>query len=263
MRLVHWAAAAALGLASGLPPAGGAAAAAANEILFWRKAAESNLAADYRDYVRRFPAGDFVPFARARLGERDGAPAPITALPLSGAAEDPAAVEAMKLGTAERQAAQDGLRSRGFEPGPSTGVFDQQTRDALRAWQIRAGERATGYLTDRQYDELTTAPLSGALPASGPMTERLDLAETDSARAAREAALGYGEAELAEIEARLSRAGFDAGPEDGVIDAPARAAIRAYRQSRGFSPHEWIDRPMVDQLFRDTAGWPGPKLATR
>lgn len=231
-------------------------AASENERLIWRKAEAANLASGYEDYLRRFPGGDFVPFARARLSAWSGGP--VTAAPL--VVEDPAAAEAaLDLGPAERMAAQEGLAARGFYAGPIDGLFGPPFRDALRAWQIRAGERATGHLTGRQYDELTTAPLSGALDARGAMTQRLDLAEDDAARAAREAALGYEAPELAEIEARLARLGFDPGPADGAIDAAARAAVRAYRQVRGFTPHGFLDRPMVDRLFRDGAGWPGPR----
>lgn len=250
--------AAALGAAGAAP-----ALADPQETAAWRMAVREGGVADYRDFLSRYPSGDFAAFARNRITATEGGPlaGPVsTPLPKPGDTTPAQTEAAIALGEAERMAVRDGLAARAYVAGEARGDFGETTRAAISHWQTSRGDAPTGYLTAAQYDELTSAPYSGAIPEGAPMTERLEPADP-AARRMREEALGYGPAELAEIEARLARAGFAPGAEDGVLDEAARDAIRAFRQSRGFAAHGWLDRPMIDTLMRETAAWRGPVAA--
>lgn len=244
-------------------------AADAQEYASWRLASRLNGVEDYREFLARHPSGDFAAFARNRIAAAEGPrpAAPLVASPLAPPAE-PGMEAAMPppsrldLSAGQRMEARDALRARGFDPGSGEGAFDDAARAAIRAWQAASGFPPTGALTEAEYDELTAAPLSGSLPAGAPMTARLDPG-AEGARAAAEAGLFYGPEELAEIEMRLARAGFDPGAAEGTLDMAAREAIRAFRISRGLAPHGFLDRPMVDLLMRATASWPGPVAAKR
>lgn len=244
------------------------AAADAKELAAWRLAARLNGVEDYRAFLAKHPSGNFAAFAHNRIAAAEGPrpAAPLVAAPLAPPAEpglDPAEAEPpFDLSAGQRMAARDGLRARGFDPGPGEGAFDEAARAAIRAWQAASGFPPTGELTGAEYDELTAAPLSGALPADAPMTARLDPG-TEGGRAAAEAALFYGPEELAEIEMRLARAGFVPGEADGTLDEAAREAIRGFRLSRGLAAHGFLDRPTVDLLMRATASWAGPVAAKR
>ncbi|QIE54325.1 peptidoglycan-binding protein [Pikeienuella piscinae] len=240
--------AAAAALLFGVLQATGAMAASSGEMLFWRKAQESGAVSDYREYLRRFPAGDFAALARDRI---EGG---VDTLERQASPSTPEDEEALDLDPAMRAAVQDGLTQRGFTIGASTGEFDTATRNAIRGWQAQNDLPSTGFISAEQYDEITTAPLSGSIPIDEPMTARIDSSTSEAERAAREARLDYGVAELREIEGRLARAGFDPGPIDGVIDPTTRGAIAAYRQARGFAVNGYLDRPVIDALVRETKG---------
>ncbi len=258
-RLLAGACAAAL-LATSIGAAPAAAASRA-ELTFWRSAERGGTVADYEAYLERYPAGDFAALAKNRISDQtvsEAAPPP-PAVPVN-----PALVEgALHLGTAERMAVQENLTRRGFDTRGVDGVFGPATRGAIREWQLEFGAAPTGYLTAEDYDEITAAPYSGATPQTEPVTAR---AEDDGPRVERRAAeaeLGYGPKELAEIEARLAFAGFDPGHPDGVVDRETRRAIHDYRESRGFTPHRFLDRPMVDRLVADTAAWRGGSASSQ
>ncbi len=248
-------------------PANGALA-DAQELAAWRLAVRLNGVEDYRAFLAKHPSGNFAAFAHNRIAAAEGPrpAAPLVSAPLAPPSDpgaDPAAAAPrFDLSPGQRMAARDGLRARGFEPGPGEGEFDDAARAAISSWQAASGFPPTGALTEAEYDELTAAPLSGALPAGAPMTARLDPG-TEGGRAAAEAALFYGPEELAEIEMRLARAGFAPGEADGTLDEAAREAIRAFRFSRGLVAHGFFDRPAVDLLMRATASWPGPVAARK
>ncbi len=95
----------------------------------------------------------------------DPAPASAPAVepaPVSGAEQ---AERALGLGPAERRRVQMGLRADGFYNGSIDGLFGPGTRRAIRAWQRRAGEAETGFLTAGQ-----VRVLSERASAAGPAT---------------------------------------------------------------------------------------------
>ena len=127
---------------------------------------------------------------------------------------------------------QRSLNALGYDAGPSDGLMGSRTRAAIRSWQRRQGEPATGRLTTRQAESLFDAAGVPArdtrprLPANLPPVVR--------ARAEAQAAYCRGDA-----GALLSRRGVlstadinDDGVTDYVLDWSA-AGCRALCDARG------------------------------
>jgi peptidoglycan hydrolase-like protein with peptidoglycan-binding domain len=125
-------------------------AAARRERNVWREAGYSDRPRDYRDYLRRYPAGIWLPEAEQRLAGLTGAVAPASA-PASAAA-DPAAVEStLGLTRNDRMSIEQRLDYLGFRPGAQDGFFDASTRWAIEGYQRNRGHDATGYLDRPTY----------------------------------------------------------------------------------------------------------------
>lgn len=95
---------------------------------------------------------------------------------------------------------EDELSRRGYATGPVDGTIDAQTTTAVRRYQEDAGLTITG-------------------KADGDLLAALD----------RSGARQISKQEIREIERRLERRKYAAGPIDGVADSQTTAAIRAYQ----------------------------------
>ena len=102
-------------------------------------------------------AHDLLPVAVELLrGDIDRrAPEPsLASEPVSNSA-DQEREESLGLGTESWQRIQTGLRSAGFDPGPTDGSpFDENVRDAIRNWQASRGGQPTGFLSAAEAIEL-------------------------------------------------------------------------------------------------------------
>ncbi len=125
----------------------------------------------------------------------------------------------LQLDRTARGQIQDGLRSEGFDPGPTDGLFGPRTRRAIQDWQTARGARATGYLTADQMAELR-APHGLASPAL-PEARSNPVAPDDPPGLA-------GFARLAEAIRILDRGGDAAGTPTSRSTAadPPQAPIR-------------------------------------
>ena len=91
-------------------------------------------------------------YGNAAAARRKGADIAVLAL-LGGksyaqATASPEAMEAvLALTRRERKTIQFGLKAAGSNPGPADGAFGPATRKAVKAWQKKKGEAATGWLT--------------------------------------------------------------------------------------------------------------------
>jgi len=115
--------------------------AAAQEYALWRDVQRYDRAVDYRDYLRRYPAGIWKPEAEERIAALEGRPVG------TGAPEDAAAAEAaLGLTRTDRLSVEQRLAYLGFAPGAQDGFFDATTRWAIEGYQKSRGYAATGYL---------------------------------------------------------------------------------------------------------------------
>lgn len=71
----------------------------------------------------------------------------------------------LDLSRSERRLIQAGLAAEGFDPGPADGLFGRSTREAIRKWQERRGDAATGYLNA---DAATALLAAGTQRSEGP-----------------------------------------------------------------------------------------------
>ncbi|MDT8857345.1 peptidoglycan-binding protein [Paracoccaceae bacterium Fryx2] len=131
--------------------------AAAQDRAAWDRATAGNTIAGYRDYLAAFPKGAFAAEAQARID---------TLTDEAEAGPDRARYEATEaalgLNDLARSLIERRLDALNLNPGPVDGVFDNQTRRAIRRFQRERGADATGYL-----DQVTTvALLSGVLPGN-------------------------------------------------------------------------------------------------
>ena len=145
------------------PPSAKAEAEMPLEEAYWRTIAASNVAGDFKSYIRRYPSGVFVDLAQARI------------LALKRAGEVNAAVGVSLDGTASKELLrrnamarmdrlpktmiQYGLSALGF-PLEATGVFDAASRRAAREYQASVNEVQTGELTPQQTVDLLLAAAS-------------------------------------------------------------------------------------------------------
>ena len=110
--------------------------------------------AGYRLVVERFPDTLYAGLAAEQLEKLKRAMMP--------AADEVEA--ALGLKRAKRKRIQIGLRGQGFDPGAPDGKFGPRTRGAIKAWQHKTGQAATGYLTRGQADAiLAQAPPTALL----------------------------------------------------------------------------------------------------
>ncbi|HSF94634.1 MAG TPA: peptidoglycan-binding protein [Thermohalobaculum sp.] len=109
---------------------------------FWRQTQASDRPRDYREYVRRYPTGIWLPEAEDRLAALEGAsstPPPAPAHPRS-------AEEDLGLDRTDRLSVEQRLNFLKFPPGTVDGFFDENTRWAIEGYQRSRGFEPTGYL---------------------------------------------------------------------------------------------------------------------
>ena len=122
------------------PPQGGAGASRDQLAARAYEAAERlNTVEAYEAVARRFAGTIYAELAHGQIRKLKGA----------GTQADPAEADQAALGLTvrDRRAIQAGLAAAGFNAGPADGVFGPATRLALKAWQKKAGQAATGRLT--------------------------------------------------------------------------------------------------------------------
>lgn len=108
----------------------------------WGIARDMGSAAAFDAYLRNYPKGAFAEEARKRIAELRGQDnAADRARKQAKARED-----ALGMSNITRSLVEQRLAALGLEPGPVDGVFDRQTRRALRRYQDGRGLKVTGYL---------------------------------------------------------------------------------------------------------------------
>lgn len=131
------------------------------------------------------------------------------------------------------------------------------TDDAYRTYLDR-------YPNGQHADEALTKIYGVTYQSSDPTTTDPATTEAATKAAAREerradriegeAQLGYDANQRAEVERRLTLAGFDPGVVDGDFNDSTRSAIASYRSSRGLENGRFLDEEMVQRLVNETNG---------
>lgn len=125
-----------------------------------------------------------------------------------------------KLSTATIVDIQKGLRARGYRIDSLNGRVDAQTRDAIQEYQRDSGTRVDGEAS-------------------------IDLAEAlqdgfDAYEPTRE--------DIQQVQQRLNRLGYSAGPADGVMGPSTRKAVRDYRSSKDLTVNADVDLQLLNSL---------------
>lgn len=109
------------------------------DALFWESVKDSQQIADLEAYIERFgDDGIFAPLAKTR----------IHALSVEHAAR------AERKAAIDRHGLQEALNDLGYDPGTADGIFGERTRAAIMAWQRDRDERATGYVSMNQAQQI-------------------------------------------------------------------------------------------------------------
>jgi len=107
----------------------------------WSLAVGGNSADSYRAYLEQYPEGIYSTIAQQRILSLDPAGGLDGKDDLAQAQED-----RLQLNTATRLLIEGRLRNAGFDPGAVDGVFDANTRKAIRKYQKARGLDSTGYI---------------------------------------------------------------------------------------------------------------------
>lgn len=119
----------------------------------WQRTRRIDTEEAYVQYLEAFPGGLFADEAEARLAElRPPAEDPVILRAMAGE-------QALRLGPVTMLMIEQRLATLGFSPGRIDGVFDDDTRRAIAAYQRSVGAPATGYLTEAQVNRLLPTPL--------------------------------------------------------------------------------------------------------
>lgn len=115
--------------------------AAAREALVWEQATEEDTVAAYQEYLSEYPEGAHVQEAQDRI--RD-----ITGPSEADATQFEQAEDALRLNLITRRLIEARLASMGHETGSVDGVFNGETRNAIRSYQEQSSLPVTGYLNE-------------------------------------------------------------------------------------------------------------------
>ncbi|MDH3299464.1 MAG: peptidoglycan-binding protein [Acidimicrobiia bacterium] len=124
------------------------------------------------------------------------------------------------------------LAAAGFSPGVIDGIFGRLTQGALIAFQTAVGSNPTGI-----YDSLTAEKLASYTPPSGS-----DTGSSSGIMSTREA------------QQRLTDAGFDPGPVDGLYGRRTRAGLEAFQRHVGIPVTGRVDAATSEALRDYRAG---------
>lgn len=109
----------------------------------WDEATQQNNLQAYRDYLQLAPGGAFRDEAQTRIAALEANARNSQANSAAARTED-----ALSLSPRTRQVIESRLDALGLRPGPVDGVFDDDTRRAIRRYQSARNLDETGYLSE-------------------------------------------------------------------------------------------------------------------
>jgi uncharacterized caspase-like protein len=142
------------------------------EIEFWRSVKDTNKVEELQAYVSKYPSGQFVPLAQARIQTLQNGPS-TTTRNLTAAVDpsiftdeaDQTSEDLIGLDGRTRRDVQRRLTGLGFDI-KATGKFDDETRNVIKRWQTARGYPATGYLNKMQHQALLSEIVSTRVASS-------------------------------------------------------------------------------------------------
>ena len=199
----------------------------------------ANTPTAYRDYLTRFPKGQFrgnAEQALARLGT-----------PVDGSAASAMQAE-VRLGIifAQRVSLQRELTRLGYRTYGTDGVWGRNTRNAIATWQRDKGDAVTGYVTAAQLQLLLTGGTVVTPPDNGTPSGVGTALEV-------EAALRLTRAQRTDIQRQLTSLGYSSGVADGLWGNRTRAAITAWQRANKRAQTGYVTAAQV-KLIATQAG---------
>ena len=117
----------------------------------WARADRENTLEAYQRFSSRYPGSPFTAEAEARIARLQAETAQVA----QQAGRDQAEERAVAANPVSRLLVERGLAKSGFDPGPVDGVFDDQSRAALRNFQRDEGMIPTGFVSQATMLRLT------------------------------------------------------------------------------------------------------------
>jgi peptidoglycan hydrolase-like protein with peptidoglycan-binding domain len=138
------------------------------------------------------------------------------------------------------KAAQEELKSAGYEPGPADGVHGLQTRAAVMAYQYDNKLAITGEVSEKLLKQMIFGEKGQARPSGA----RPDIPEETVSL-------------IRGIQDILAKMGYDPGPADGIMGASTRQAIQTFEREQKLPAKGRISGKLLQALAKVT----GTKLA--
>ncbi|MDO5369534.1 peptidoglycan-binding protein [Paracoccus sp. (in: a-proteobacteria)] len=216
------------------------------------QAQSANTLSAYQSYLRQFPNGMYAEHARERVQRLGGAVAPPSNQAGSGVTTGTQAGSGTTTGTQaeaagaaltadQRVAVQRRLNALGYNTNGLDGNFGPGTRRAISLWQRDRDYTQTGTLTQAQASEI----LRGQAPAA---SEGTGGSAAASGPAQDEAGLALSRQQRAEVQAGLTRRGFDTRGVDGVFGRGTRSAIAAWQRANDLTATGYLTAAQVERL---------------
>lgn len=153
----------------------------------------------------------------------------------------PAEIEAaLKLTRTQRTTIQKQLTALGYDAGVADGLWGSKTRVAIKTWQRANKKTQTGYVTASQVKLI--ADQAGKVAPPPPTNEA----------ALEEQLLQLSVEERADLQARLTRLGYDTGREDGTFSNVTRRAIGAWQADEGERVTGYLTADQVRAIWAQT-----------
>ncbi|WP_300519299.1 peptidoglycan-binding protein [Aliiroseovarius sp.] len=153
--------------------------------------------------------------------------------------------DAIAMNRDQRMMVQSGLQNLGFYTGAIDGAIGAGSRNSIRNYQTAVGAPATGALTGVQINDLV---------ALSPRYVRYPVNDTNLFMA--DIAPDLDRDGVARLQAALNRAGYNAGPVDGVMGGRTGNAIRLYKADNGLPGNPLPTRRLLAHLHGGEAPLP-------
>lgn len=150
------------------------------------------------------------------------------------------------------------LSQRGYYNGSVTGVYDEQTKAAVIAFQ-----RAQGLSADGIVGSATEAALQQAAPQNATAMQQTTTTESTYTPVANDGLLQLGDvgSEVSDLQTRLQNMGYYDGPISGSFGSQTQAALIAFQQAQGLTA-DGIAGPRVETALASVTSSTSPSQVT-